>query len=98
MFLKPGKKTTKKTRDSKNIKIRHPRILSMEEREENNDEVYNDEAREDLVDNDEISPEEEGFMAGYDEQKEKTAKDNLGDEAYEQAFESPQKAKKKAKR
>ena len=31
------------------------------------DEVYDGEGREDLVSNDEISPEEEAFMKGYDE-------------------------------
>lgn len=29
--------------------------------------VYSKETREELIDSDEISPEEEGFMAGYDE-------------------------------
>jgi hypothetical protein len=38
--------------------------------------VYVDDAREDLVDDDEITPEEEGFMKGYeDEQKEKEDED-----------------------
>lgn len=32
--------------------------------------VYADEAREDLVEDDEISPEEEGFMKGYEEASE----------------------------
>ncbi|MGM5485458.1 MAG: hypothetical protein ACQEP1_06330 [Nanobdellota archaeon] len=31
------------------------------------DNVYSENAREDLVDGDEISAEEEGFMKGYDE-------------------------------
>jgi hypothetical protein len=42
-----------------------------EEEEEN---VYDEEGREELVDSDEIDPEEEGFMKGYedaDEEKEK---------------------------
>ncbi len=38
--------------------------------------VYSEETREELVDNDEISPEEEAFMAGYDEaDKEQEEKD-----------------------
>jgi len=32
--------------------------------DEEKDDVYSEEGREDLVDNDEISPEEEGFMEG----------------------------------
>lgn len=59
----------------------------MDEDEQNIEEVYNDEAREDLVENDEISPEEEGFMAGYENEKEKVTKNLEGDEAYESAFE-----------
>ena len=31
--------------------------------------VYNDEAREELVDDDEITAEEEGFMKGYNEDR-----------------------------
>ncbi len=67
----------------------------MEKEEQGLDEVYDDDAREDLVENDEISPEEEGFMAGYEEQKEKAKKDLEGDEAYEKAFESAEKPKKR---
>lgn len=59
----------------------------MDDEEQNIEEVYNDEAREDLVENDQISPEEEGFMAGYENQKEKVKKNLEGDEAYESAFE-----------
>ena len=36
------------------------------EDEISDDDVYGD-SREDLVENDELSPEEEAFMAGYDE-------------------------------
>ncbi len=40
-------------------------------KDENSDEaeenVYKENTREDLVDNDELSPEEEAFMKGYDE-------------------------------
>lgn len=49
--------------------------------------VYSDESREDLVDNDEISPEEEGFMMGYDETDSEEEQSGDGDEAYEKAFE-----------
>ena len=58
------------------------------------EEVYDDDSREDLVDNDEISAEEEGFMSGYEERKEKVKEDFEGDEAYENAFEKADKAKK----
>lgn len=36
--------------------------------------VYDDETRDNLVENDEISPEEEGFMKGYEEQRKKEKK------------------------
>jgi hypothetical protein len=58
------------------------------------EEVYDDESREDLVDNDEISAEEEGFMSGYEERKEKVKEDYEGDEAYEKAFADADKTKK----
>jgi len=64
------------------------------EEEKEFEEVYDDEAREDLVENDEISAEEEGFMSGYEERKEKTKEDFQGDEAYEKAFEQTEKGKK----
>ncbi|MFH1505778.1 MAG: hypothetical protein ABIE94_02205 [archaeon] len=41
--------------------------MAKEEATEEFDEVYDGEGREDLMDNDEISPEEEAFMQGYDE-------------------------------
>ena len=51
------------------------------------DEVYDGEGREDLVSNDEISPEEEAFMQGYDDagededdKKKKKKKDGDEDE------------------
>ena len=53
---------------------------NMDEGEEN---VYNDEAREDLVDNDELSPEEEAFMKGYDEANESN-EDEESDEEKEE--------------
>ena len=40
---------------------------SMEE-----ENVYKKKSREELVDNDEISPEEEGFMEGYEEDEDET--------------------------
>ena len=49
--------------------------------------VYSEETREDLTENDEISPEEEAFMAGYDEEEEKKEGEGKGDKAYEEAFE-----------
>ncbi|MBN2111896.1 hypothetical protein JW707_02225 [Candidatus Woesearchaeota archaeon] len=48
--------------------------LEFRDGEEN---VYSEDVREDLIESDEISPEEEGFMAGYDEADEESAK---GDE------------------
>ncbi len=54
--------------------------------EEEFESVYNDEGREALTENDEISPEEEAFMAGYDEEKDVKEKDKKGDKAYEEAF------------
>ncbi|MCF8013320.1 hypothetical protein K9K83_02990 [Candidatus Woesearchaeota archaeon] len=67
----------------------------MDDDDQNIEEVYDDEAREDLVENDEISPEEEGFMAGYEQRKEKVDKKLEGDEAYESAFEEPKGRKKR---
>jgi len=67
----------------------------MAEDEESIEEVYDDNAREELVDNDEISPEEEAFMQGYEERKEKQKDELEGDEAYEKSFESSGGARKK---
>lgn len=67
----------------------------MDEDEQNIEEVYNDEARADLVDNDEISPEEEGFMAGYENEKEKEKKNLEGNKAYESAFEETKPKRKR---
>jgi len=45
--------------------------MAEEEKDESGDEeVYNEEGREDMVDGDEISSEEEAFMKGYDERDE----------------------------
>jgi hypothetical protein len=68
----------------------------MEEERDEFEEVYDDESREELVDNDQISPEEEAFMAGYEDIKEKKKLIFEGDEAYEKAFdEEPKKPRKK---
>ncbi|MFH1400257.1 MAG: hypothetical protein ABIH41_01945 [Nanoarchaeota archaeon] len=47
--------------------------------------VYDDDEREELVKNDEITPEEEAFMQGYEEEEVQT-ENKHGDEAYEEAF------------
>lgn len=44
----------------------------FEEGEEEN--IYDDDTREDLLDGDELSPEEEGFMYGYEEASKKKGK------------------------
>ncbi len=44
--------------------------------EEGEENVYHEDAREELVDNDELTPEEEAFMRGYDEDEEKTEKES----------------------
>jgi hypothetical protein len=36
------------------------------------EEIYDKENREEMVDDDEVSPEEEGFMKGYDEASEES--------------------------
>ncbi|MBR9703301.1 hypothetical protein GOV10_04645 [Candidatus Woesearchaeota archaeon] len=54
----------------------------MEDHEVN---VYGDEARSTLMSDDEISPEEEAFMKGYDEAEE--ADEEEEDTDYEDAFE-----------
>jgi len=56
------------------------------EDEDSFESVYNGEGREALTDNDEISPEEEAFMAGYDEEKKEKEKEGKGDKAYDEAF------------
>lgn len=48
-----------------------------ENREEN---LYHEESREDSLDNDEISAEEEGFMKGYDEATEEKEDEEKEDE------------------
>ena len=55
--------------------------LEFAEGEEN---VYSEDVREDLIESDAISPEEEGFMAGYDkadeEKDDKDEEDKEGDD------------------
>jgi len=70
----------------------------MADDEKEFDKVYDDTGREDLVENDEISPEEEGFMAGYEEQKERKPKEYEGDKAYNKAFDSRDTKKTRKKR
>ena len=57
-----------------------------EEYDSEEESVYNREGREDMTDNDEISPEEEAFMSGYDQEEKEKEKENKGDKAYENAF------------
>lgn len=59
------------------------------ESEEKEADVYGDNAREDLADNDEISPEEEAFMAGYE--KAEDSDDELANDKYEKAFDEDDK-------
>ncbi|MGM5481689.1 MAG: hypothetical protein ACQESE_04755 [Nanobdellota archaeon] len=66
--------------------------------ESNFEEVYSDGGREDMVDNDGMSADEEAFMSGYDQERNKTAANDESpaedsDDVYEQAF-----AKKKRRR
>ena len=51
---------------------------------EQQEDVYGDNAREDLAENDEITPEEEAFMEGYDSGEELDEKTE--NETYEAAF------------
>jgi hypothetical protein len=65
--------------------------------EENNFDVYNGDGQSDLVDNDEISAEEEAFMKGYDEDLTHTSEVAVGDKAYEDAFEKKSRRSKRNK-
>lgn len=58
--------------------------------------VYGDEGREELMEADEISAAEEGFSAGYDS-TDREEEDSSND-AYEQAFAGREKPKKRASR
>ncbi len=55
-----------------------------EDPDENERNVYGDAAREKLMEDGEISAEEEAFMQGYDEAERE--EEERSDEAYEQAF------------
>ncbi len=59
------------------------------------EEVYDGEGRTDLVDNDEITAEEEAFMKGYDEDQQETDKTGLADKAFEDAFEKKSRRSKR---
>ena len=52
--------------------------------DESEQNVYGDSARENLMKDDEISPEEEAFMQGYEESEEE---DQDEDDDYEKSFE-----------
>jgi hypothetical protein len=58
--------------------------LEFRDGEEN---VYSEEVREDLIESDEISPEEEGFMAGYDEADEEAEEDEKDEKDDEESEE-----------
>lgn len=66
------------------------------EDEEDFEGVYDDNNREEMMKNDEISPEEEAFMQGYDEFEEEE-KAESGDDAYEKSFadSKPKKGKRR---
>ena len=55
-----------------------------------NEDFYSGGGREDMVDNDGMSADEEAFMNGYDEERNKTAQDNddssTDEDPYEEAF------------
>jgi len=63
--------------------------------EEGEESVYGGEAREELMDAGEISPEEEAFMEGYDSAERE--EDDSASDAYEQAF-AQRRAKKRSRR
>lgn len=60
--------------------------------------VYDGHGREELVEDDEISPEEEAFMKGYDQDIEESVSDEDDEEAYEKAFEEAEKEAKSKKK
>ena len=63
------------------------------EEEEKYESVYDDQGREALTENDEISPEEEAFMQGYDEAGE-VEESTKGEKEYDEAFEDEKKKKR----
>ncbi len=56
----------------------------MDDPNANEQNIYGDEAREALIEDGEISPEEEAFMQGYNESEQED--EESSDEAYEAAF------------
>ncbi len=71
-------------------------MANQDEYDDQFESVYNDGGREELIEDDEISPEEEAFMAGYDADEE-AKKDDEGDDPYEKAFEEAETKKQKPK-
>lgn len=59
--------------------------MSEDEESEDTQGVYGDGGREDLIGNDEISPEEDAFMSGYDSEEEKK---EVVEDIYEKAFDA----------
>lgn len=57
---------------------------------EGEENVYGEEAREDLIDSDEISAEEEGFMSGYDEATEEAESEEKKEPEHEHEHEEEQ--------
>jgi len=51
--------------------------------EDKDDSIYDEEGREEMVDDSEISPEEEGFMQGYDEASDDKEEDDEEDKEEE---------------
>ncbi|MBW2991385.1 hypothetical protein KY348_06825 [Candidatus Woesearchaeota archaeon] len=61
--------------------------------------VYDDQGRESLMKNDEISPEEEAFMAGYDREEEKKEEtEDIYEAAFDKAVMEEKEKRKRAKR
>jgi len=58
-------------------------------------EVYSDNGREVLIDNDSLTPEEDAFMQGYDEVVENTEAETDEDAIYDQAFKKKSRRSKK---
>lgn len=67
----------------------------MYQDEEEFDEVYDGQDREDMVDNDEITAEEEAFMKGYDEDQRDSDNKSVADKAFEDAFEKKSRRSKR---
>lgn len=63
--------------------------------EEGKDEVFEEENPELMMDNDEISPEEEAFLKGYEEDVTSGLEERKGDKAYEDVFGRKRTRKKK---